>query len=541
MRRIFIRSYGYFAEQRWQLISAALLGTLALLSSVALLATSGWLISAAALQPPVLTLEVAIVAVRTFGLSRSVLRYAERLVSHSAAFTSLTVIRARIFNGLRNEPRQLLNRSRGSLLTTAVSDTERLVDFPIRVFVPLVSAVLTIVIVSFGTYLIVPMAGVVLFLSLVGSSLAITYFAMRVKKSQAALAPLVDTVVNDIVTMCEGLADLTVLGLRDTVTAQFATSQSALNDRIIANVQKLSIGSALSVLGQACALLGGVIIGCAATVAGTIDGRVLAVVILIPLASFEAVTMIPAAVIALRELEPTVQRIDEVTGTPSVAHSEELLAGALHLQSVSAGWADTPAITNVTLTVGEHEIVGLTGPSGSGKSTVAAVLSGFLDVSHGTYSIGSTELHSGLTESLHAHVGLINSDQHIFATTIAENLRIANSQATDEELMRTIDAVGLTEWVASSELGIERQISGLGGALSGGERQRLLIARALLAKHPVFIVDEPTEFLDAASAERVLNGLLTGHEERSLVLISHSDRDLQRCGRVISMANGEID
>ena len=164
----------------WRLVAAGVLGALAIGCSVGLLAVSGWLISRASQQPPILYLEVAIVSVRAFGIGRSVFRYAERLVSHDAAFRTLTDLRVSIYERLAtNGPAALMPYRRGDLLSRLVSDVDAVQDLSLRVLVPAISAVLVVAGSVAIAVALLPLAGLILAIGLLLGGLLVPWVTMR--------------------------------------------------------------------------------------------------------------------------------------------------------------------------------------------------------------------------------------------------------------------------------------------------------------------------------------------------------------------------
>jgi len=182
------------------------------------------------------------------------------------------------------------------------------------------------------------------------------------------------------------------------------------------------------------------------------------------------------------------------------------------LQSASVAW-DKPFMAPVSTRVSQGELLVIRGRSGSGKSTLALALCGVLPYS-GSIKVGGIELSKigNLSEIL------VSSLQrtHIFNTTLRENLKIANSTATDLELSKTLAILEL------SDIALDTVLGEFGRPLSGGEGKRLAVARALLSSAPILVLDEPTEHLDADLARRVEASIRAECRERTLIVITHS-------------------
>ena len=184
---------------------------------------------------------------------------------------------------------------------------------------------------------------------------------------------------------------------------------------------------------------------------------------------------------------------------------------------------------------GEH--LGVTGPSGSGKSTLAATLVRFIDPVTGEVLLGGTDLRRLALDDVRARVGLVDDDPHVFASTVAENVRLARPDASDDEVRAALDRARLGPWVDDLPRGIHTHVGAGRREVSGGERARLALARAVLADPPVLVLDEPTAHLDGATARAVAAELLGSADRvgRSIVWITHGTVGLDAMDRVVRL------
>jgi ABC-type transport system involved in cytochrome bd biosynthesis fused ATPase/permease subunit len=173
--------------------------------------------------------------------------------------------------------------------------------------------------------------------------------------------------------------------------------------------------------------------------------------------------------------------------------------------------------------------VALVGPSGAGKSTVVNLLLRFLDPEAGRVTLAGQDLRAYRQEDVRRVFAVAGQDAHIFATTIAENVRLARPSATDEELREALRAAGLGDWQLDTYAGEA------GTQLSGGQRQRLAVARALLSRAPILVLDEPTAHLDAETAYRLMDDVFAAAGERSVLLITHRPEGLEQVQRVAAL------
>jgi len=248
------------------------------------------------------------------------------------------------------------------------------------------------------------------------------------------------------------------------------------------------------------------------------------VLLLAVVALAEPLAGLPDAALALRRAAAARRRLAALTTDPPPA-AERPPAGAsappadggVRIRGLTAGWRE-PAFTGLDLEIPAGRATVVLGPSGSGKSTLAAVLAGFLDPRAGTVTIGGRDL-AGLSEAeLRRTVVLVGDDtEHVFASTVRENLRPARPAATDAELEQVLRRVGLGDWGKT----LDTRLGSGGSTLSGGQRKRLATARALLARPLLLILDEPTEGLDRAGAAALLADLLDAVGRRAVLVLTH--------------------
>ncbi|WP_413753195.1 thiol reductant ABC exporter subunit CydD [Streptomyces sp. R-74717] len=536
--------------QRGQLALALLLGSLALASAVGLMAVSGWLISRASEQPPVLYLMVAVTATRAFGLGRAVFRYAERLVSHDAVLKMLAELRVAVYRGLeRIAPAGLRRTRRGDLLSRLVADVDALQDYWLRWLLPVGTAVVVGAATAGFIGWLLPAAGVVLAagLLLAGAGVPLVSGACS-RHAERQLAPARADLATRITDLLGGTAELTVAGALPARSERTREADGVLT-RIAARA-----ATATALGGGLIALIGGLTVVATALVAlpAVYDGRLagveLAVVVLTPLAAFEAVTGLPLAVQYRQRVKRSAERVHEVLDAPLPVHEPGSPAETpgspfpLEVRGLSARYAqaERDALDSVDLRLTAGRRIAVVGPSGSGKTTLAQVLLRFLDARAGTYRIGGVDASALEGDTVRQFVGLCAQDAHIFDSSIRENLRLARTGATDEELRAALDRARLLDWAEALPDGLDTLVGEHGARLSGGQRQRLALARAILADFPVLVLDEPAEHLDLATADALTADLLAATRGRTTVLITHRLQGLEAVDEVVVLDAGRV-
>ncbi|MFG3525314.1 thiol reductant ABC exporter subunit CydD [Streptomyces sp. NPDC047917] len=548
--RVLARVREAAGAQRGRLALALLLGSLALGSAVGLMAVSGWLISRASEQPPVLYLMVAVTATRAFGLGRAVFRYAERLVSHDAVLKMLAELRVAVYQGLeRVAPAGLRRTRRGDLLSRLVADVDALQDYWLRWLLPAATAVVVGTAAAGFVGWLLPAAGAVLAAGLLLAGVGVPLVSNACSRhTERRLAPARADLATRITDLLGGTAELTVAGALPARAERTREADGVLTRIAARAATATALGGGLIALVAGLTVVATALVALPAVHDGRLAGVELAVVVLTPLAAFEAVTGLPLAVQYRRRVEQSAERVFEVLDAPLPVHEPESPAEApespfpLEVRGLSARYAGAArdALDGIDLTLTAGRRIAVVGPSGSGKTTLAQVLVRFLDARAGTYRIGGVEADALEGDTVRRFVGLCAQDAHVFDSSIRENLRPARTGATDGELRDALGRARLLDWVDALPDGLDTLVGEHGARLSGGQRQRLALARAILADFPVLVLDEPAEHLDLATADALTADLLAATEGRTTVLITHRLQGLEAVDEVLVLDGGRV-
>ncbi|MFF0746826.1 thiol reductant ABC exporter subunit CydD [Streptomyces sp. NPDC004111] len=537
-------------SQRGRLGLALLLGSLALGSAVGLMAVSGWLISRASEQPPVLYLMVAVTATRAFGIGRAVFRYAERIVSHDAVLRMLADMRVAVYRRLeRIAPAGLRRTRRGDLLSRLVADVDALQDYWLRWALPAGAAVVVSVAAVGFTGWMLPEAGAVLAVGLLLAGVAVPLVSGAVaRRAERQLAPARGALAVRVADLLGGVGELTVAGALRRRTAAVREADAVLTSIAARGASATALGGGLSALVCGLTVVGAAWAGAQAVADGRLAGVQLAVVVLTPLAAFEAVTGMPLAVQYRQRVRRSAERVYEVLDAP-VPVREPQVPGTLpevvfpvEVRGLSARYAgqERDALSGVDLTLEAGRRIAVVGASGAGKTTLAQVLLRFLDAGAGTYTLGGVAADSLDGDDVRRAVGLCAQDAHLFDSSVRENLRLARTDADDDQLWDVLGRARLRQWVEALPDGLDTLVGEHGARLSGGQRQRLALARALLADFPVLVLDEPAEHLDLATADALTADLLAATEGRTTVLITHRLQGLEAVDEVVVLDEGRV-
>ncbi|WP_242573149.1 thiol reductant ABC exporter subunit CydC, partial [Streptomyces sp. NP-1717] len=535
---------------RGRFVLALVLGSLALGSAVGLMAVSGYLISRASEQPPVLYLMVAVTATRAFGIGRAVFRYAERLVSHDAVLRMLADLRVSVFRRLeRLAPAGLRETRRGDLLSRLVADVDALQDYWLRWLLPVGSAVLVGVGAVGFTGWLLPEAGAVLAVGLLAAGVGVPLVSgARARRAERRLAPARGLLATRVAELLEGCAELTVAGALGSRVRAARAADGALTAIAARGAAATALGGGLSALICGLTVSAAAYAGVGAVQDGRLPGVALAVVVLTPLAAFEAVAGLPLAVQYRQRAARGAERVWEVLDAPVPVREPERPAAApttpflLEVRGLAARYAgqERDALSGVDLTLTAGKRVAVVGPSGAGKTTLAQVLLRFLDAREGGVSLGGTDAAALDGDTVRRFVGLCAQDAHLFDSSVRENLALARKDATEDDLRDALRRARLLDWVDALPAGLDTLVGEHGARLSGGQRQRLALARALLADFPVLVLDEPAEHLDLPTADALTADLLAVTEGRTTLLITHRLQGLEAVDEVIVLDDGRV-
>ena len=534
---------------RARLVASVALGSLSVLLGVGLMSLAGYVISRAAEHPPILSLTVAIVAVRACGIGKPLARYFERLERHDLAFRVLARMRVGFYRKIEPlVPGRLPEFRRGDLLAAMVGDIDALQNlFLLGVSPPLVAIVAGGISVAIAAAFL-PSAGLILAVGLLAGGIGIPALAALVsRRAGARQSAAQGELTAELVDLLRGAPELAVLGADErAVEAVRAVDEELVHlARRDALVSGLLEGLSVAVAGLTVA---GVLVICAsATVAGTLDRVMVASLALLAMASFEAVTPLPAAARVLSATIASGRRLLAITShAPAVVDpprpADPPRDPTVTLEQVGFGYADGESweLLDVNLRIAPGRTTALVGRSGAGKSTIAALMVRFLDPDAGRIAVGGTDARTLRQDDVRSFVTLDAQDAYLFSTTIRENIRLAKPSADEDAIERALRRAQIWDWIASLPDGADTYVGEEGTLVSGGERRRIALARTFLADAPIVVLDEPTAHLDPETAERLVDDALNATEGRTVLLITHRLEGLDAVDRTVRLSRGRL-
>ncbi|SDC74970.1 ATP-binding cassette, subfamily C, CydCD [Geodermatophilus telluris] len=517
---------------RRALARAVAAGTASAGAGVALTAVSGWLIVRAAEMPPVLTLLVAIVGVRAFGLGRAGLRWVERLAAHDAALRAAADLRVRVWRALAAQG-VAADRMPGSALARVVGDVGLVQDLSVRVVPPALVAATVPALTVAALALLQPAAAGAVALVLAGTAALVLLVHRRVDAGAAREeGALRVAALRDVTTALEGAADLRAHGLAAATAADLTAVAGRRAGVAVTGARAGALGTGLVVLGTGLAA----VLATAVGAAGGLAGPEVAVLGLAPLALAEPLTGMVAALQRRGALADARARLDTVLTAPVPAEPAGPLPAPaavrdLAVTDLTAGWPGGPDVLRGLSAEARADGGWLVvrGPSGAGKSTLLAVLLAALRPRAGRYDLAGVDTARLTGDAVRSRTAWLPQDAHVFASTIRANLALAAPRGQlagpdgEARMSAALTAAGLGPLLAGLPGGLDTPVGAGGTALSGGERRRLAAARALLADRDVVLLDEPTAHLDPPTAAALVRDLRRALAGRVVVCVTHDD------------------
>ncbi len=542
-----------FLNGNWRLVAlSVLIGAGTIGASVALMGTSAWLISTAAIATSVADLGVAVVGTRFFGIARGLLRYTERLVSHDVTFRLLSRLRVWFYEKLEPlAPARLMEFRAGDLLARIVGDVETLENFYVRVVSPPLTAILvglftSIFLASFDPALAPVFLTFFLALGLILPILAQVTSRRPAARTVSLRAELHTRLVDGI----QGMADLLAYGRGADRLKQIAATGNDYGDAQRHMARITGIHSGLSTLLTNLGMWTVLYLCIPLVNSGDLAGPMLASLALLTFASFEAVTSLPLAAQMWNSAREAARRLFEVVDARPVISDQfsviskqsPITNHQLQITDITFTYPNTasPALERVTFNVQQGKSLAIVGPSGAGKSTLANLLLRFWEYESGEIRLGGESLKALNPDEVRARIGFVSQNAYFFNASVRENLKFARRKVSQEEIEAAARDAQIHDFILGMPKGYDTLIGEQGLRLSGGERQRLAIARVLIKDAPILILDEPTANLDPLTEQQVLETLYALMKRKTSLLITHRLVGLENVDEILVMDHGRI-
>ncbi|GGN51274.1 MULTISPECIES: thiol reductant ABC exporter subunit CydC [Oceanobacillus] len=530
-------------KEKKDIILSIICGFIGGITAVGLFSASGYLISQAALAPPIYTLMVLVGTVKLFGIISAISRYGERYYSHRGTFTMLSNLRVSFYERLEPLAPQIFQKFRsGDLLARIVGDVETLQNFFLRVFYPPIVLFLVFFCTIFFTAYFSTTHAIIIFVGfLLTTVLVPVYFAIRQRRVDQGLREERGKLSTEVTELFYGFRDLKIYQrLEEKEEALEQMAETYVREQEKAGVHHLyseSLNTFVSLI------ISVVVLGMGAYLiaAGSLNGVFLAMLLMISLTVFEDTTSMAIFPSHLEDNRRAAARLSAVVGSEpvEVEEKEDLIltsSPAITFNDVSFTYSEEErqTLNDVQLYFPAGSKTAIVGPSGSGKSTILSLLLNFNSADSGEILINGEEI-SGLNqESIWKYANVVLQENHFFFGTIRDNLKIAADEVSDEHLLKVLEKVEL------SQFKLDDAVLEKGANLSGGEKQRLALARTMLKNSYLWLLDEPTSSMDSLTSFNIYQELFELAKHDTLILISHRLNGLETMDQIVVMEEGKV-
>lgn len=556
----------YYSAYFWRFVLIILLGALTIFSASSLMYTSGFLISKASIPPEnILMIYVPIVGVRTFGTSRAVIHYVERLVGHDTILRILSKMRVRLYHML--EPQALFLSSRfrtGDILGMLADDIEYLQNVYLRTVFPSIIALLiyAAAMIALGTFdvafaLLMGLYMLVLVVVLPLISLLLTQKRQRqVKQERNRLyQKLTDAVL--------GLSDWVISGRQSQFVDTYEADEQAVArvDGSLRSWARLRMFIGQAVVGLA--VLSLLYWAAGQYAEGAIAGTLIAAFVLVVFPVADAFLPVSEAVEKIPQYRNSLERLEgveppaegvlseaekgrnaEAAAQAAAAAEAAKASGQVQIELKSAGYryaaGDDFSVQQLDLTLLQGRKVAVIGRSGAGKSTLLKLVQGVIAPTIGSVTINGIDA-AAYGERIPQLIAVLNQSPHLFDTTVANNIRLGEPEASEAAVQQAAALAKLDTLISSLPEGYDTPVREAGQRFSGGERQRMALARILLQNTPVVVLDEPTVGLDPRTERELLATMFEAMADKTLIWVTHHLVGAEQMDEVIFMENGQVE
>ncbi|RDW18076.1 thiol reductant ABC exporter subunit CydC [Oceanobacillus arenosus] len=531
--------------EKKDILLSILCGFIAGITAVALFSASGYLISKAALAPPIYTLMILVASVKLLGIISALSRYGERYFSHRGTFTMLSNLRVSFYEKLEPLAPSIFGRYRsGDLLARIVGDVETLQNFFLRVFYPPIVLLLVFFCTIFFTaFFSFEVALILLIGFLLTTVLVPSYFALRQRKVERKVRESRGVLSTEVTEFLYGFRDLKIyqqLEIKEEQLSKSAATYLQEQEReSVHNLFSQATNTFVSLLITVCVLA----VGAYLVVNGDLDGIFLAMLIMVSLTVFENTTPMAIFPSHLQDSRQAASRLSSVVRNESEGEAlvkqnsfQTDIAPKIEVKNIHFTFPNESRQTleDVSLTLESGSKTAIVGPSGSGKSTLLQLLLHLYHVDDGAILLNKTPIKDLTDESIWRNTNVVLQANHFFYGTIRDNLRLAKDGLSDREMQETLEKVDLEHFA------LDDQVLEKGDNLSGGEKQRLAIARAMLKNALLWLLDEPTSSIDALTEAKIYQHIFEEAKNDTVVLVSHRLTGLEKMDQIIVMDHGKV-
>lgn len=535
----------YLQRYKAPLMLAIFLGFCTFFSAGALMFNSGYLISKSASLPEnILLVYVPIVLTRAFGVSRPVFRYIERLTSHNWVLKMTSKLRRKLYHTLEKDAMVFKQKYRmGDILGLLAEDIQYIQNLYLRTIFPLIIALILY------AFIVIAVGMFSLFFALY---LALLLFILVI------VLPVWSVVVNgarqerEKTLKTELYTDLTdnVLGVADWIFSQRGSEYVDTHLQVEQELyqvqdQKRFFNRRVQVLFQLIYsfIVIGLIVWTSQRFVGNHGGAAnwIAAFVLSAFPVVDAFVVLPEAMQESNVYKDSIERLNALDETPDEApKSIEVTDTRIQVEDLSFSYDHHLVLDHLDLTIEPGEKIAILGKSGSGKSTLASLIRGDLKPKSGLLTLGGVPTYQ-FGDAMSHYISVIQQAPYLFHTTILNNVRMANTNKSEEEVWQVLERVGLKKLVEQLPEGLHTMVDEAGLRFSGGERHRMALARILLQDTPIVLLDEPTVGLDPLTEQALIDTFFSQLQDKTVIWITHHLQGIEIMDRVIFIEDGRLE
>lgn len=537
----------FLKRYKWTLVLAITLGIVTFICASGLMFTAGYLISKSATMPfNILLVYVPIVLTRAFGIFRPVTNYFERLVSHNWVLKMTSAFRKKLYDSLEQDAVFFNSKYRiGDILGLLSEDVAHIQNLYLRTIFPMLVAFGLYAIIVIGMGIISPLMGLLMLVLFGLIIIAVPVWSVLVNGARQQLEKqYTNTLYADLTDNIMGITDWVFAGRSadylqhyDQSEKNVLASQKAMKRfehwrDFILQVMILLVVVSLIIWGAA--RFGGHWGGSANCIAAF-------VLCVFPLD--EVLSSLPAAAQETNVYTDSLKRLNELPQPPAPSKTNIEIAAPYHLKITDVYYrypkTEKMILQGINLNVNPGEKLAILGRSGAGKSTLASLIRGDRKPTSGTVTLNNVPTDE-FGDEISNYIGIVHQSPYLFHTTILNNIRLGNENATEDQVWDVLERVGLAAMIRRLPKGLHTMVDEAGLRFSGGERHRLSLARILLKDAPILLLDEPTVGLDPVTEEKVIETFMKQLQGKTLIWITHHLQGIEMMDQVVFIENGKI-
>lgn len=531
-------------QERKDIIFSILGGFIAGVAGVALFSASGYMISQTVFAPPLYTLIIITSMVKLLGLLRAASRYGERLYSHRATFSMLSRLRVTFFARLIPITPGILKKNRsGDLLARIVGDVESLQHYFLRVaYPPMIALLVFLATMVFTSAFSIWIACVLVVGMLLTAVIVPGIVLIGQRKINGCVREHRALLSTEVTEVLYGFRDLKIYGQLPEREQQLGQAAVTLTKEQQKAADNLLRGQSMHTFVTFFISWSVLAVGAWLIIEGTLNGVFLAMLIMASMTVFEEVAAMATLPAYKQDSEHAAARLNETVGSTDIesVQSSKVLSNnqavSIHIDQVTFQYQDEwrPALQELSLHLSAGSKTAIVGASGSGKSTIIDLLLKLRVPTKGSIKLNNMSVQELDEQSIWQTTNVVLQQGHFFRGTVRDNLLLNHEQYSDEQLVEVLNQMQLPQ------LRLTDMVYEKGENLSDGEKQRLALARAMLRKGRLWLLDEPTSSLDYVTEQRVLQQLLNSATEDTLLLIGHRLTGLEKMDQIVVMDQGKV-